>query len=258
MGFKVIIPARYASSRLPGKPLKKIAGKFLIQHVYERGLASGAEEVSIATDVPEIIAAAEAFGAIAQMTAREHQSGTERIASVVARRDEPDDTIIVNLQGDEPQMPASLIKQVAAGLESHPDADVSTLCERIEDKEVLFDPNTVKVVLNNKGYALYFSRAPIPWAQTDFDDRSRSIGLPIDTIFSRHIGIYAYRAGYLKRFAQLSPCTLERTESLEQLRILFYGGKIYVEEATEKPGHAVDTEEDLLRVQELFDLKDKF
>ena len=255
MGFKVIIPARYASSRLPGKPLKKIAGKFLIQHVYERGLASGAEEVIIATANAQIREIAEKFGAVVHMTSRNHGSGTERIAEVVADRAYPDDTIIVNLQGDEPQMPASLIKQVAAGLESHPDADVSTLCERIDDKEVLFDSNRVKVVLDNKGYALYFSRAPIPWAQTDFDDRSRSIGLPKDAIFYHHIGIYGYRAGFLKYFVALSPCQLEHPEGLEQLRILFNGGKIYVEEARESPGWAVDTEGDLEKVRSLFRTK---
>ncbi|MCI0400877.1 MAG: 3-deoxy-manno-octulosonate cytidylyltransferase [Gammaproteobacteria bacterium] len=252
MGFKVIIPARYASSRLPGKPLREIAGKPLIQHVYERALASGAEEISIATDDWRIREVAEAFGAVVHMTSPAHETGTERIAEVVLSCAECDDTIIVNLQGDEPQMSPQLIDQVAGALEAHPDAQSATLCARIEDKAVLFDPNTVKVVLDNHGYALYFSRAPIPWARTDFDANARSLGLPLDTTFYRHIGIYAYRAGYLKRFSTLAPCILERTESLEQLRMLFHGGRIYVEEASEQPGHHVETAEDLQKVQNLF------
>ncbi len=255
MGFKVIIPARYASSRLPGKPLRELAGKPLIQHVYERGLASGAEEVIIATPDAQIREIAEKFGAVVHMTSRNHGSGTERIAEVVANRAYPDDTIIVNLQGDAPQMSPSLLDQTAQALKDHREADVSTLCERIDDKEVLFDSNRVKVVLDNKGYALYFSRAPIPWAQTDFDDRSRSIALPKDAIFYHHIGIYGYRAGFLKYFVALSPCQLEHTEGLEQLRILFNGGKIYVEEARESPGWAVDTEGDLEKVRSLFRTK---
>ncbi|MEE8260894.1 MAG: 3-deoxy-manno-octulosonate cytidylyltransferase, partial [Gammaproteobacteria bacterium] len=186
---------------------------------------------------------------------RNHGSGTERIAEVVANRVYPDDTIIVNLQGDAPQMSPSLLDQTAQALKDHREADVSTLCERIDDKEVLFDSNRVKVVLDNKGYALYFSRAPIPWAQTDFDDRSRSIALPKDAIFYHHIGIYGYRAGFLKYFVALSPCQLEHTEGLEQLRILFNGGKIYVEEARESPGWAVDTEGDLEKVRSLFRTK---
>lgn len=250
MDFKVVIPARYASSRLPGKPLREIAGKPMIQHVYERGCASGAGEVVIATDDQRIVDRAAEFGAPVSLTAATHRSGTERIAEVAERMGWPDDTVVVNLQGDEPTMPPALIRQVAADMERHPRAGVTTLCTPIDDRAVLFDPHVVKVVLDAEGYALYFSRAPIPWHRDEFlqDDRP----LPSGVGFLRHIGLYAYRVGYLKQYVGWEVAPIEQAESLEQLRVLWHGGTIHVSVATEVPGHGVDTAADLTAVQKQF------
>jgi len=244
--FKVVIPARYASARLPGKPLLKIAGRPMIEHVYRRAQASGAGEVVIATDDGRIADAAVRFGAQVCMTSESHRSGTDRIAEVADRLGWAKHTIVVNLQGDEPVMPPSLLGQVAADMARHEAAGVATLSAPITDREVLFDPHVVKVVIDIQGYALYFSRAPIPWHRDEFIAQDRP--LPAGTGFARHIGLYAYRAGYLKQFVSWEHAPIERAESLEQLRVLWHGGKIHVSQAIEEPGHGVDTQDDLKRV----------
>ena len=245
MSFKVVIPARYASTRLAGKPLLDLVGKPMIQHVYERALTSGADQVIVATDDARISASVEAFGGVACMTSSDHLSGSDRVAEVVRANAWSDDTIVVNLQGDEPCMPAQLIDQVADDMANHAAAMVTTLYARISDSETLFDPNVVKVVCDAEGYALYFSRAPIPWHRDEFT--SQPYSLPEEPSFNRHIGLYAYRAGCLAQFIEWPPAPIEMAESLEQLRILWQGGKIHLTEAKVEPGHGVDTAEDLTR-----------
>lgn len=249
MGFCVIIPARYASKRLPGKPLLKIAGKPMIQHVHERAVASGADDVIIATDDERISRAAQEFGAHVCMTSLNHPSGSDRIAEVVSAMSYPDQQIIVNLQGDEPMMPARLIRQVAEDLASHVDVSVATLCERIETVTDIFDPHVVKVVMDKNGHALFFSRAAIPWNRDAFAISTES--LPDTTEHYRHLGIYAYRASFIQAYVQWPTCSLEQMEALEQLRTLWYGHRIHVAVALEKPGHGVDTRKDLERVETL-------
>ena len=247
MDFKVVIPARYSSVRLPGKPLLEIAGKPMLQHVYARARESGAEEVVIATDDGRIADAAKSFGAEVCMTSESHRSGSDRIAEVADKLAWAKNTIVVNLQGDEPRMPASLIDQVAKDMATHEAAGVTTLSAPISERKVLFDPHVVKVVTDVNGYALYFSRAPIPWHRDEFIDEGRP--LPQETGFARHIGLYAYRAGYLKQFVAWQHAPIERAESLEQLRVLWHGGRIHVSQAIEEPGHGVDTLDDLKRVE---------
>ncbi len=252
MDFKIVIPARYASTRLPGKPLLDIGGKPMIQRVYESACESNASAVVIATDDQRILDAAKGFGAQVCMTAETHRSGTDRITEVVRSMGWPDDAIVVNIQGDEPTMPAALAYQVAQDMENHQRADMTTLSTPIEEREQLFDPNVVKVVTDAEGYALYFSRAPIPWHRDEFVHQDRP--LPQDTTFFRHIGVYAYRAGYLDKYINLPPSVLEQTESLEQLRVLSHGGCIHVSEAQQEPGHGIDTADDLERVRRLFEI----
>ena len=254
MQFTVIIPARYESTRLPGKPLIQIAGKPMIQHVYTRALASGATSVIIATDDERIREAAENFGAKAYMTSKDHTSGTDRITEVVETLGESDDRIIVNVQGDEPLLPPELIQQVAWDLSEHPDSDVATLCDRITDADTLFDTAVVKVVMGKDGHALYFSRAPIPWDRDHFASQPNFL-LPPETPYYRHIGVYAYRASFLRDYVTRARCILEKVESLEQLRVLYDGGKIHVVEVMEAPGFGVDTPADLKRVQEILEGK---
>lgn len=249
MSFKVVIPARYASTRLPGKPLLELAGKPMIQQVYERAMASQADQVVVATDDLRIIECVEAFGGAACITSSDHQSGSDRVAEVARCNGWPDDTIVVNLQGDEPCMPAELINQVASDMASHETAMVTTLYTPITDRKSLFDPHVVKVVTDGEGYALYFSRAPIPWHRDEF--ASQEASLPEETSFARHIGLYAYRAGYLSQFVNWPIAPIEVAESLEQLRILWHGGKIHLTEAKVEPGHGVDTAEDLIRCSTL-------
>lgn len=252
--FCVAIPARYGATRLPGKPLRELSGRPLVELVYRRAVESGAEEVVIATDDERVCRAAEGFGAAVVMTAREHSSGTDRIAELVTLRGWTPDTIIVNLQGDEPLMPPKLLQQVAANLDHHPQAGIATLCTGIADTADIFDPHTVKVVLDEKGYALYFSRAPIPYHRDAFTKHPQHIlSVPENCPYFRHIGLYAYRAGELLRFSQLPPCPLEQTESLEQLRALWHGIRIHVQEAKEIPPPGVDTQEDLARLQRYLD-----
>jgi 3-deoxy-manno-octulosonate cytidylyltransferase (CMP-KDO synthetase) len=249
MQFKVVIPARYASVRLPGKPLLELAGRPMIQHVYQRAVESGASEVVIATDDQRIADACRRFSADVCMTSSSHRSGSDRIAEVVSIRDWAQDDIIVNLQGDEPCMPAQLLHQVAQDMDSHEAAAVTTLSARISDRNVMFDSHVVKVVTDDQGYALYFSRAPIPWHRDEFINSDTP--LPVDIGFSRHIGLYAYRSGYLARYVTLERAPIERAESLEQLRILWHGDRIHVSEALVEPGQGVDTLDDLKQVAEM-------
>ncbi|MGD2118367.1 MAG: 3-deoxy-manno-octulosonate cytidylyltransferase [Chromatiales bacterium] len=246
--FRVVIPSRYASSRLPGKPLLDIIGKPMIQHVYERALQSDASEVIVATDDQRIATAVESFGGQVCMTSTEHQSGTDRLAEVVNTYGWQDEDIVVNLQGDEPEMPAELINQVADDMESHRDAVITTLSVAIDRQHDVFDPNVVKVVTDEAGYALYFSRAPIPWHRDELaDGETRLSDL---SPFARHIGLYAYRAGFLREYINWEPSKLELVESLEQLRVLSSGRKIHVSRAQTPPGHGIDTQADLDRLIE--------
>ena len=249
MSFTIIIPARYASTRLPGKPLAIVANKTLIQHVYECALKSDADEIIIATDDERIRDEAESFEATVVMTSVRHNSGTDRIAEVIKAQAYADDRIIVNLQGDEPLMPASVINQVAENLAERYEAGAATVCSRIHRVDELFDPNVVKVVSNRDGYAIYFSRAPIPWDRSHFPNPPR---LPASSEFYRHVGLYAYRAGFLKKFVMWPICHHEKVESLEQLRILFHGEKIHVDVAKELPGIGIDTEDDLYKLRDMF------
>jgi 3-deoxy-manno-octulosonate cytidylyltransferase (CMP-KDO synthetase) len=246
--FRVVIPARYASSRLPGKALIGIAGKPMVQWVYERACAAGAHEVLIATDDQRIVSAAHAFGAAAVMTGA-HPSGTDRIAEVARTRGWSGQDIVVNVQGDEPLMPAAVIGQVAGLLAAQPQAEIGTLATPIESLEELQDPNVVKVVTEAGGMALYFSRAPIPWNRD-----GAAAGLTSQRDYGgarRHRGIYAYRVAALLRLAQLAPGVLEEREKLEQLRALEHGMRISVADACEQPGPDVNTPADLQRVNAL-------
>ncbi|PXV78768.1 3-deoxy-manno-octulosonate cytidylyltransferase [Pantoea sp. PNA 03-3] len=244
MSFIAIIPARYASTRLPGKPLVDIHGKPMVVHVMERARESGASRVIVATDHPEVARAVEAAGGEVCMTRADHHSGTERLAEVIEKYQFADDQIIVNVQGDEPMIPADIVHQVAANL-AQADAGMATLAVPITDAEEAFNPNAVKVVMDARGYALYFSRATIPWDRERYAQSREQIG---DTLL-RHIGIYAYRAGFIRRYISWEPCPLEQIELLEQLRVLWYGEKIHVAVAKTIPGVGVDTPEDLTRVR---------
>jgi 3-deoxy-manno-octulosonate cytidylyltransferase (CMP-KDO synthetase) len=237
--FVVVIPARYASVRLPGKPLREINGRSVIEHVYRRGCESAAREVIIATDDDRIATAADGFGAKVCMTGDQHRSGTERIAEVADRFDWSDDTIVVNLQGDEPTMPAELIDQCAELLDQSA-ADLSTLASPIASEADFDNPNVVKVILNERQEAIYFSRAPIPYSRNaDHRDAARQAAL-------HHHGIYAYRCGVLRRLVAAGPSALEIAEKLEQLRALWLGMIIRVGRPAIRPGPGVDTEEDLV------------
>ncbi len=247
MTYTVIIPARHASTRLPGKPLLEIAGKPMIQWVWERARRSSAERVIIATDHPGIAEACAGFGATACMTAAEHPSGTDRLQEVVRQLELPDEDVVVNVQGDEPLIPPDVIEQVAANLAAQERASIATLCEPIGDAQELLNPNAVKVVIDEAGMALYFSRAPIPWPRDAFADGARV--LPAGGHWRRHIGIYAYRAGFLHRFVSWPPAPLERLESLEQLRALYHGEGIHVAAAAAPVPAGVDTPEDLEAVR---------
>lgn len=249
MSFQVVIPARYASTRLPGKPLLDIAGKSMIQHVYERALASGAEQVLVATDDERIAQAVEDFGGSFCMTSPVHSSGTERVAEVARLQSWSDQEIVVNVQGDEPLIPPGLIRQVADSLDREAEAQVSTLCERIHQAADLFDPHLVKVVRDARDFALYFTRASVPWDRDAFAVNTSE--LPERSEHFRHIGLYGYRCGFLKQYVAWPACPLEVMESLEQLRVLWHGAKIHVAEALESPGHGVDTPTDLERVRAL-------
>lgn len=247
--FKAVIPARFASTRLPGKPLLDIGGKPMVVRVAERARASGADEVLVATDHPDIAAAVEAHGFTAVLTRPDHPTGTDRIAEVAARRGWADEVLVVNVQGDEPLIDTFLVRQVAETLAARPGAAVATACHAIHDKANLFNPNVVKVVMDKEGYALYFSRAPIPYARDAF---AADGGMPAGMTAWRHIGLYAYRAGFLRLYGGLTPCEVESLEALEQLRVLWHGYRIAVAVAEQAPAAGVDTPEDLTRVREVW------
>ena len=248
MSYNIVIPARMASERLPGKPLAAISGHSLIEHVYRRAMASAAEQVVIATDSPDIQRAAQAFGAKAVMTSESHTSGSDRIAETADELDWPDEQLIVNLQGDEPLMPPQCLNQVAGLLESDSVADVASLYWPISEHDQARDPNVVKVVTGRDGCALYFSRSEIPHARNPATVHAAARG---QHAWKRHIGLYAYRAGALRSFAAMAPSPLEATEKLEQLRFLESGHRIVMAEACEFIPEGVDTPDDLERTRKL-------
>ncbi len=251
--FSVIIPARYASSRLPGKPLLTIADKPMILHVVERAQESGASRVIVATDDERIAAVVRDAGADACMTRADHESGTDRLEEVCRQRALSDDAIVVNLQGDEPLMPAAVIDTLVERLVAA-DVEMATLAEPITDPADAFDPNIVKVVCDRDGSALYFSRAPIPFARDEYlhgQPDALPQGLPV----RRHLGIYAYRARLLKRFVRWAVEPLETAEKLEQLRALAHGVRIHVADAPCAIPGGVDTPDDLARVRAAFGAK---
>ncbi|KAE9540613.1 3-deoxy-manno-octulosonate cytidylyltransferase [Ursidibacter maritimus] len=248
MAFTVIIPARYASTRLPRKPLLDIAGKPMIQHVWEKAQLSGAERIIVATDHPEIEQVVTNFGGEICLTSDKHNSGTERLAEVIEKMAIPDSEIIVNIQGDEPLIPPVIVSQVANNLDQH-QVNMATLAVKLTTKEELFNPNVVKTLTDKQGMALYFSRAPIPFARDDFADCNDQFVQQQN--YLRHIGIYAYRAGFIKQYVAWQPTQLEQLESLEQLRALWYGEKIHLDLAKKAPQVGVDTAEDLERVRQI-------
>ena len=250
MHFRVVIPARYASSRLPGKPLADIGGRPMVLHVLERALQAGAESVVIATDDARVQQAVEAAGHQALMTSPAHQSGTERLVEVAETLGWPDDTLVVNVQGDEPLIDPALIREAARQLVLHDDAVMATLAHPIHDHADFVNPNVVKVVSDEAGYALYFSRAPIPWPRDAFAAQQT---MPHELGALRHIGLYAYRAGFLRTYASLASSPLERWEMLEQLRVLWHGHRISLGITPTAPAPGVDTPEDLARVRALFE-----
>mgnify|MGYP006423696891 CR=1 FL=1 len=235
--FRIAIPARYGASRFPGKPLAGIAGRTMLEHVWSRGCAAGALEVVIATDDERIAETARGFGADVCLTRADHPSGTDRLAQVAAERGWPDDAIVVNLQGDEPLTPPALLRQVAEDLAAYSDAALATLAAPLAaaDRD---EPNIVKVVTDRAGYALYFSRAPIPYPRVAESAQPR-----------RHLGLYAYRADFLRRFTALEPAPIERAEQLEQLRALWHGERIHVADAAAVPAAGVDAPADIERVE---------
>lgn len=246
MNFHIIIPARFASERLPGKVLMDIAGKPLIQHVYERALLCGAKNVTIAVDDERVKKVVEAFGASVCMTKVEHSTGTDRLSEVVQKLCLSDDEIIVNIQGDEPLITPFAIKKTVKAMEDHQEAGVTTLCTLIRHSEEIVDPNMVKVVLDKDGFALYFSRAPIPWDRKAIDITKNR--------YYRHVGLYAYRAKTLRKYNTWERSPLEDIEKLEQLRVLWHGEKIHVSVVEEPLPSGIDTEADLVRVRSAFEL----
>ena len=239
-----MIPARYASTRLPGKPLLDIAGKPMVIRVAEQAAKSGAGEIVIATDFEKILETAKVYNIKAEMTRIDHASGTDRIAEVAAKLGWVDDDIVVNVQGDEPLIDPKLIQQVAAHLAQSKNAVMATACHAIHDEESFLNPNIVKVVIDTHGNALYFSRAPIPYPRDEVHKQALQA--------HRHIGIYAYRVGFLKKYAQLAVTELEKIESLEQLRVLYHGYKIGVVVTENAPASGVDTQVDLDYVRSVF------
>ncbi|SDB11023.1 3-deoxy-manno-octulosonate cytidylyltransferase (CMP-KDO synthetase) [Pseudidiomarina indica] len=246
MNYTVIIPARYASQRLPGKPLAMIGTKPMIQRVYERALAAGARAVIVATDDPRIVTAVHEFGGQAMLTSADHQSGTERLAEVIEQLQLADDEVVVNVQGDEPFIPPAIIRQVAENLASQQQAGMATLAVPLTELAEILSPHAVKVVTDQQGYALYFSRAPIPYERDGMAENR----LGALANYQRHIGIYAYRAGFIRRYVEWPASPLEHIESLEQLRVLWHGEKIHVATALEAPPAGVDTPADLARANQ--------
>ncbi len=249
MSFRIIIPSRFASTRLPGKPLRDICGKPMIEHVINQAKQSQAKEVIVATDSHEIAAAIEHLDIRVCMTHDRHQSGTERLSEVIEQLGFDDDEILINLQGDEPMMPPVCLNQVGQALEADLAVKMATLCTPLADIEELFDPHTVKVVRDINDFALYFTRAAVPWSRDCFNESPRT--MPTSQQYQRHIGLYGYRAGFIKQYLEWESSDIEKTESLEQLRVLYYGERIKVITAETAPGPGVDTIEDLNRVCEL-------
>lgn len=251
--FIAVIPARYASTRLPGKPLLEIGGLPMVVQVVRRAEASGAQEVWVATDHDEVRAAVERHGGKAMLTGAHHATGTDRIAEVARKLNLPDAAIVVNVQGDEPLIAPALLREIALALARSPQAAIATACHPIRDRATLFNPHAVKVVLDAAGYAMYFSRAPIPYARDAFATDTVGAVLPDELPAYRHIGIYAYRAGFLREYASLKPAACERFEALEQLRALANGFRICVAVTADAPAAGVDTAEDLALVRAEFD-----
>ena len=249
MQFTVIIPARHASTRLPAKPLADIHGKPMVVRVAERAALSEAAAVWVAADDERIINAVNEHGIQSITTSPEHASGTDRLAEAVIQLGLADDVIVVNVQGDEPLIAPELIRAVAAELAAHPESVMATACHAIDDYAGMMNPHMVKVVMDAAGHAMYFSRAPIPYARDAF---AAGTELPADLPVYRHIGLYAYRVGFLKQYANLSPAPIERFESLEQLRVLWHGFKISVSISPHPAAPGVDTAEDLAHVRNLF------
>ena len=247
--FHVVIPARYGSGRLPGKPLVDIGGKPMIQHVVEAAQRSHACSITVATDDQRICSVVTAFGGDAVMTSREHQTGSDRIAEACELLGLKDLDIVVNLQGDEPMIPPELIDQVARLMEINPDANMATLSTPLVDQQEYEDPALVKVVTDRSQMALYFSRAPIPWMRAEHSSELAESGY---TLAQRHLGIYAYTSAYIRKFAARAPCKLEKIERLEQLRALWHGESIVCAEAVAVPLPGVDNHDDLNRVRERF------
>jgi 3-deoxy-manno-octulosonate cytidylyltransferase (CMP-KDO synthetase) len=239
MAFVVVIPARFASSRLPGKPLADIAGKTMIERVYQQALQSGAHRIVVATDDQRVAEAVNQFGGEVCMTRTDHNSGTERLAEVVSKLQLSADTVVVNVQGDEPFIPPLIIRQVAQNLAAQQKAQMATLAVPLNSASEIANPNIVKVVSDKDNYALYFSRSVIPF------DRDGTFQADLAQHYRRHIGIYAYRAGFIQRYIQWPVSTLEQIESLEQLRVLWQGEAIHVDTALETPAVGVDTPADL-------------
>ncbi|VUD68815.1 3-deoxy-manno-octulosonate cytidylyltransferase [Thalassocella blandensis] len=250
MSFIVVIPARYASQRLPAKPLADIAGKPMIERVYQRALESQADEVIVATDDQRIHDVVVGFGGKCCMTRADHESGTDRLQEVAQQLQLKETDIVINVQGDEPLIPPVVIDQVAENLIAAPDASVATLCEKIEDIDQVFDPNIVKVVADVHGLALYFSRASIPWVREGYSHKPPQ--LANNNLALRHIGIYAYRVKLLNEFVTWPMAPLEQLEKLEQLRVLYNGHKIHVQEACEVVPGGIDTPADLVRINQMF------
>ncbi|MBU0751183.1 MAG: 3-deoxy-manno-octulosonate cytidylyltransferase [Gammaproteobacteria bacterium] len=248
--FRAVVPARYASTRLPGKPLADIGGKPMVVRVVEAALKSGAFEVWVATDDIRVSDAVTAHGHRVAMTRSDHATGTDRIAEVAERFGWLDDDIVVNLQGDEPLLDPALVGEVAQALAADPDAAIATAAHAITDAGEFMNPNVVKVVTSSAGRALYFSRAPIPWHRDGFAANPEV--LPSGFVARRHIGLYAYRVGFLRRYGQLAPAPLEQWESLEQLRALWHGFHIRVIDCAHAPAAGVDTQQDLERVRLAF------
>ncbi|MCP8898784.1 3-deoxy-manno-octulosonate cytidylyltransferase [Gilvimarinus xylanilyticus] len=250
MSYTVVIPARFGSTRLPGKPLADIAGKPMIERVYQAACQSKAARVLVATDDTRVEEVVRGFGAEVVMTCADHVSGTDRLQEVAQKLGLEDDAIVVNVQGDEPLIPAAVIDQVANNLAANAQASVATLCEPLNTYTEFRDPNIVKAVADTQGMALYFSRAPVPWPRDDGDVLSDK-NLPASFAAKRHIGLYAYRVSLLNRFVRWQPAQLELTESLEQLRVMAYGERIHLDLACAKVPGGVDTPADLQRVSDI-------
>ena len=251
----LVIPARYASTRLPGKPLRELAGKPMIQHVFERAQDAaksvGFDSIVIATDDARIQSCCQEFGAEVCMTSPSHETGSDRLAEVVNLYGWSDETVVVNLQGDEPLTPITSLQQVTTNILNNPTASIATLATPLKTDKEYNDPNVVQVVTDKSGMALYFSRAPIPFQR----DSQNEGAINVSDFALRHIGIYAYRASYLKQFAKMEVCPLEQLEKLEQLRAMWHGAKTHVAVAEDVPGHGVDTEADLKAVEKILESK---